>query len=136
MSQENVEVVRRWIEFYNGRDTDGLMQLTTSDYEMKSVFADVESGGIFRGYAGFPFEYFKTLDDAYDQFQLVVQDFIDVGAAVLMVAHIEWRGRASGAEGQAARKGAGFIAVHDQTPVLCGILPERCLRRTWRSSSD
>jgi len=43
MSQENVEVVRRWIEFYNGRDTDGLMQLTTSDYEMKSVFADVES---------------------------------------------------------------------------------------------
>jgi ketosteroid isomerase-like protein len=101
MSRENVEVVRRWIEFYNRRDTDGLMQLTTSDYEMKSVFADVESGGIFRGYAGFPFEYFKTLDDAYDQFQLVVQDFIDVGAAVLMVAHIEWRGRGSGVEGRA-----------------------------------
>ncbi len=100
MSQENVEVVRRWIEFYNRRDTDGLMQLTTSDYEMKSVFADVESGGIFRGYAGFPFEYFKTLDDAYDQFQLAVQDFIDVGAAVLVVAHIEWRGRGSGAEGR------------------------------------
>lgn len=100
MSQEDVEVVRRWIEFYNGRDTDGLMQLTTSDYEMKSVFADVESGGIFRGYAGFPFEYFKTLDDAYDQFQLVVQDFIDGGAAVLVVAHIEWRGRGSGAEGR------------------------------------
>jgi ketosteroid isomerase-like protein len=105
MSQENVEVVRRWIEFYNGRDTDGLMQLTTSDYEMKSVFADVESGGIFRGYAGFPFEYFKTLDDAYDQFQLVVQDFIDVGAAVLMVAHIEWRGRGSGAEGRGFHRG-------------------------------
>ncbi len=100
MSQENVEVVRRWIEFYNGRDTDGLMQLTTSDYEMKSVFADVESGGIFRGYAGFPFEYFKTLDDAYDQFQLVVQDFIDVGEAVLMVGHMQWRGRGSGAEGR------------------------------------
>src|SRR2546423_15062117 len=75
------------------------MELTTSDYEMKSVFADVESGGIFRGYAGFPFEYFKTLDDAYDQFQLVAQDFIDVGAAVVMIAHIEWRGGGSGAEG-------------------------------------
>ena len=100
MSPENVEVVRRWIEFYNRRDTDGLMQLTTSDYEMKSVFAEVESGGIFRGYAGFPFEYFKTLDDAYDQFELIAQDFIDVGAAVLLVAHIEWRGRESGAEGR------------------------------------
>ena len=100
MSPENVEVVRRWIEFYNRRDTDGLMQLTTSDYEMKSVFAEVESGGIFRGYAGFPFEYFKTLDDAYDQFELIAQDFIDAGAAVVLVAHIEWRGRGSGAEGR------------------------------------
>ena len=67
---------------------------------MKSVFAAIESGGIFRGYAGFPFEYFKTLDDAYEQFELAPQDFIDVGAAVLMVAHIDWRGRASGAEGR------------------------------------
>jgi len=100
MSQENVEIVRRWVEFYNERDTDGLIRLTTPDYEMKSVFAGVESGGIFRGYAGFPFEYFKTLDDAYEQFELVAEDFIDVGAAVLMVAHIDWRGRGSGAEGR------------------------------------
>ena len=100
MSQENVNIVRRWVEFYNERDTDGLIQLTTPDYEMKSVFAGVESGGIFRGYAGFPFEYFKTLDDAYEQFELVPEDFIDVGAAVLMVAHIDWRGRGSGAEGR------------------------------------
>jgi len=100
MSQENVEVIRRWVEFYNRRATDGLMQLTTSDYEMKSVFVNIEAGGIFHGHAGFPFEYFKTLDDAYDEFQLVAQDFIDAGAAVLMIAHIEWRGRGSGAEGR------------------------------------
>ena len=100
MSQENVEIVRRWVELYNERDTDGLIELTTPDYEMKSVFAGVESGGIFRGYAGFPFAYFKTLDEAYEQFTLVPQDFIDVGAAVLMVAHIDWRGRGSGAEGR------------------------------------
>ncbi len=100
MSEENVEVVRRWVEFYNRRDTDGLIELTSPDYEMKSVFAGVESGGIFRGYAGFPFEYFKTLDEAYEEFQLVPQEFIDVGAAVLMEAHIDWRGRGSGAEGR------------------------------------
>src|SRR2546423_15062116 len=83
------------------------MELTTSDYEMKSVFADVESGGIFRGYAGFPFEYFKTLDDAYDQFQLVAQDFIDVGAAVVVIDHIEGRGGGGGGEGG----GQPFAAV-------------------------
>jgi len=100
MSEQNVEIVRRWVGFYNRRDTDGLIELTTPDYEMKSVFAGVESGGIFRGYAGFPFEYFKTLDEAYEQFELVPQEFIDVGAAVLMVAHIDWRGRGSGAAGR------------------------------------
>ena len=100
MSQENVEIVRRWIDFYNQRDTDGLIQLTSPDYEMKSVFAGVESGGIFRGYAGFPFEYFSTIDDAYEEFKLDAEDFIDVGAAVLMVANIAWRGRESGAEGR------------------------------------
>ena len=100
MPQQNVEIVRQWIEFYNRRDTDGLIQLTTPDYEMKSVFAGVEAGGIFRGHSGFPFEYFEAIDDAYEQFELVAQDFIDVGAAVVMVADIHWRGKGSGAAGR------------------------------------
>ena len=33
MSQENVEIVRRWLDPYNQRDTDGLIQLTTTDCE-------------------------------------------------------------------------------------------------------
>jgi ketosteroid isomerase-like protein len=100
MSQENVAIVRRWVEFYNQRDTDGLIRLNTPDYEMKSVFAGVESGGIFRGHAGFPFAYFDSIDDAYERFELVARDFIDAGAAVVMVADIAWRGAESGAEGR------------------------------------
>jgi ketosteroid isomerase-like protein len=100
MSQENVDVVRRWVEFYNRRDTDGLIQLNTSDYEMKSVFAGIESGGIFRGYAGFPFAYFQEIDEAYERFELVAQDYIDAGAAVVMVGEMAWRGKGSGAEGR------------------------------------
>jgi ketosteroid isomerase-like protein len=100
MSEENVEVVRRWIEYYNQRDTDGLIGLTTPDFEMKSVFADIESGGVFRGYEGFPFAYFKALDDAYEHFELEGLDFIDAGAAVIFVADIHWRGTGSGAEGR------------------------------------
>ena len=100
MSQANVDIVRRWIDFYNRRDTDGLIGLTTADYEMKSVFAGIESGGIFRGHEGFPFEYFRSIDDSYESFQLIAEDFIDAGAAVLMVAEIVWRGTESGAEGR------------------------------------
>ena len=75
------------------------MSLTTSDYEMKSVFAGVESGGIFRGHEGFPFAYFRTLDDAYATFHLVADEFVDAGAAVLMAGRMDWQGRGSGAEG-------------------------------------
>jgi ketosteroid isomerase-like protein len=99
MSERNVEIVRRWIELYNARDTDGLIALNTPDYEMKSVFAEVESGGIFRGKAGFPYAYFRAIDDSYERFELVPDEFIDAGAAVVMAAEIRWRGHESGAEG-------------------------------------
>jgi ketosteroid isomerase-like protein len=101
VSRENVEIVRRWVEFYNRRDTDGLISLTAPDYEMKSVFAGIESGGMFRAYTGFPFAYFKEIDEAYEQFALVPTEWIDAGAAVVMVADISWRGGASGAAGSA-----------------------------------
>ena len=100
MSQENVDVVRRWVEYYNRRDTDGLIGLNTADYEMKSRFADVESGGIFRGYAGFPFAYFAAIDEAYERFELDARNFIDAGAAVVMEAEIDWCGKESGVEGR------------------------------------
>lgn len=100
MSEQNVEIVRRWCDLYNARDFDGLIALNTEDFEMRSVFAGVESGGIFRGAAGFPFKYFEAIDDAYERFHLAASDFIDAGAAVVMVAEIEWRGKGSGAEGR------------------------------------
>jgi len=98
MSQENVEVVRRWTEAYNRRDIDGLLELSDVDIEFRSIFAAIETGGVFRGQPGV-FAYFKTLDDAYERFEVVPQDIIDAGAAALVVAQAEWRGRDSGAEG-------------------------------------
>jgi ketosteroid isomerase-like protein len=98
MSQQDVEVVRRWIELFNRRDTTGLIRLTEPDFEMKSLLLAIESD--FRGDADFPHAYFEALDDAYDHFQSVPEDFIDAGAAVLVVTHLHWRGKGSGAHGQ------------------------------------
>ena len=88
MSQENVDVVRRWIDGYNRRDMDGLVELTSPDLEVQSVFEFD-----FRGYEGLR-AYFMELDGAYDDFQVVPSDLIDAGAAVLMVANAKWRGKA------------------------------------------
>jgi ketosteroid isomerase-like protein len=99
VSERNIETVRRWIGFYNARDTDGLISVTSADYEMKSVFAGLEQGGLFRGHEGFPFAYFAEIDDAYEHFELVTENLIDAGAAVVMEGAMRWRGRGSGAEG-------------------------------------
>ena len=40
------------------------------------------------------------LSDAYDHFQVLPTEFIDAGAAVVVDGRAEWRGKASGAEGQ------------------------------------
>jgi ketosteroid isomerase-like protein len=100
MSQKNVEIVRRFIEAYNRRDFDGLIELIDATFEFRSRFVGIES--VHRASEGFPFTYFKMLDEAYDRFEVVLSEFIDAGAAVLAAGHAEWRGKASGAQGETA----------------------------------
>ena len=96
MSRENVEVVRRWVEAYNQRDIEGLLELSHPDIEFRSVFAGIESGGAFRGSEGV-YEYFKAIEDAYESFHLLPHEFHDAGAAVVLEAQAVWTGRGSGA---------------------------------------
>jgi ketosteroid isomerase-like protein len=93
----NIETVRRWIDAYNRRDIDAVVGLTDPRFEFRSIFVSIET--VFRGYEGL-YAYFKTLDDAYERFQVVPRDVIDAGAAVLMPANVEWRGKESGATGE------------------------------------
>ena len=96
MSQENVEIARRWNAAYNRRDMEALFALTASDFEFRSIFLSMES--IYRGHEGLG-AYFEAIEDAYERFVVVVDEFIDAGAAVLVAANVEWRGKESGAEG-------------------------------------
>jgi hypothetical protein len=43
MSQENVEIVRRWIGDYNRRHTEGLIGLTDPEFVFRSYFVTIES---------------------------------------------------------------------------------------------
>ena len=105
MSQENVEIVRRWNAAYNRRDMETLFALTAADFEFRSIFLTMES--IFRGHEGLD-AYFEAIEDAYERFVVAADEFIDAGAAVLVVAHVEWRGKESGAEGTMPLCGRGM----------------------------
>ena len=98
MSQENVEIVQRFIEAYNRRDFEGIIELMDPTFEFRSRFVGIES--VHRASEGFPYTYFQMLDEAYDHFEVVLSEFIDAGAAVLAAGHAEWRGKASGAGGE------------------------------------
>jgi ketosteroid isomerase-like protein len=96
MSQENVEIVRRWNAAYNRRDFETLMELTDPDLEFRSLFVGIES--VFRGYDGLR-AYFDGIESAYARFEIPAERFFDAGAAVLVECRIAWRGKESGAEG-------------------------------------
>ena len=98
MSQENVEVVRRFLEVYNRRDFEAIIEVIDPTFEFRSRFVGIES--VHRASEGFPQSYFTMLDEAYDHFEVVLGEFIDAGAAVLTVGHAEWRGKASGVQGE------------------------------------
>ena len=79
MSRENVEVVRRFFEVYNRRDFEGILGVIDPTFEFRSRFVGIES--VHRASEGFPYSYFKMLDEAYDRFEVVLDEFIDAGAA-------------------------------------------------------
>src|SRR4051794_2521306 len=96
MSQQNVEMVRRWNAAYNGRDFETLLALTDPAIEFRSIFVGIES--VFHGHDGFR-AYFDQIDDAYDTFQVIPEAYLDAGAAVLLITRAEWRGKESGVGG-------------------------------------
>jgi ketosteroid isomerase-like protein len=96
MSQESVEIVRRWNTAYNDRDFETLIDLTDPDFEFRSIFVGIES--VFRGHDGLR-AYFEGIESAYARFEIWPERFFDAGAAVLLDCRIEWRGNESGVEG-------------------------------------
>jgi ketosteroid isomerase-like protein len=100
MSQANVDALQVWIDAFNRRDIDGLLELSDRDIEFRSILAPMMQGeSVFRGPEGIH-AYFESLDEAYDRVELVPSELIDAGAAVVVVEHVAWRGRESGAEGR------------------------------------
>src|SRR4051794_17673947 len=99
MSQENVEIVRRFLDAYNHRDHGAMVELIDPTFEFRSRFVGIES--VHRGSEGLH-TYFEMLDGAYEHFELDLREYLDAGAAVLAAGHAVWRGKASGAEAETA----------------------------------
>ena len=104
MSQENVEIVRRFIEHWN----------ETRDFPWELVDADIVYvidppawlAGTYRGHAELKDVLRRTLE-VYDEFRFEVDDLVPVGEQVVSLGGVRVRGALSGA-GAVQAGGAGL----------------------------
>ena len=95
MSEENVQLVRRFMKAANRRDFETMDSLISDDLVFRSMFAASE-GRVFRGHAGLR-EYFEAVEDSFDDLELPVDEALDAGGeTVVLVVRVRGRGKASG----------------------------------------
>jgi ketosteroid isomerase-like protein len=96
VSQENVEIVRRFMDHWN-ETGEFLWALIDPD----AVFEiDPESfvAGTYRGYEGIG-ELVRLTAEVFDEFRYEAEDIVDAGDSVLVLGRIHARGIQSGASG-------------------------------------
>jgi hypothetical protein len=91
MSQENVEVLRRWYETANRRDDAGLQYLDPElEFRTAGIFPDMET--VYRGREEFVSFLYKFAEP-WEELWLEPDRYFDIGARVLVLAHFHAKGR-------------------------------------------
>jgi ketosteroid isomerase-like protein len=95
MAKENVETVKRLMEAVNRRDIDTLAELTSADLQWFPVFAARVEGDVYRGREGIE-TFLGEVDETWEEFRPVPEDYHDLGDRVLALGRLKTRGRGSG----------------------------------------
>jgi ketosteroid isomerase-like protein len=95
MSRENVEILKRWVDAFNRRDLDALMETVTPDFALLAAMADTIDGNSFQRREGME-AFFVDVDSAWEELRLIYDEYRDLGDRVLVLGRLEGRGRGSG----------------------------------------
>ena len=95
MSVTYIELVRLGVDAVNHRDLGTLDAIWSEEGEFHSTFAASE-GRVFRGRQAFR-DYFETLDEAFDDMRVEVEEITEVGEdRLVVVLRVSGRGKGSG----------------------------------------
>jgi ketosteroid isomerase-like protein len=96
MSQENIEVVRRGYEAFARRDIDTVLAALDPAIEVRAgAGAEVMGEELYHGHAGF-LKYAQAWLESWDEYQLIPEEFTDIGGHVVTVYRAVGRGKGSG----------------------------------------
>jgi len=104
MSQQNVELVRRFLDAFNARDADTLVRLSAEDCEWRPFRAQLE-GIVYRGHEGVR-QFLSDMDEDWETFRIDAIEFHDRGERVALIGQVRARGRGSSMEIEST---AGFV---------------------------
>ena len=100
MSRQNVEIVRRGYELYAAGDLEGVAGLFAEDAELADAgglgVADTAAGTRY-GPEGF-LRATEEAVEAFEDYRVDAEEFIDAGESVVVPVRVSGRGRASGAK--------------------------------------
>ena len=97
MSQENVEIVRRFAEGWERADWDGMAELADPNIELHGTVGGVEEGRVRRGVGEIRRD-FESNEEIWDEHRVEIQELIDAGDRVVIYQREYQRGKLSGVE--------------------------------------
>ncbi|MEA2334122.1 MAG: hypothetical protein QOG40_612 [Solirubrobacteraceae bacterium] len=97
MSEENVELVRRFVVAFNESNLDALYELTTLDFEFAPYLATLIETTVYRGHDGLR-RYFADVDAAWGTIRVRLDEVRDLGDQVFSAGELYGKGRSSGLE--------------------------------------
>jgi ketosteroid isomerase-like protein len=97
MSEENVEIVRRFGELWERSDWDGMTELAHPQVEMHATVGGVEEGRVRHGIDAIRRDY-EMAEETWDEHRIEVERVIDAGDQVVLLHRETMRGKSSGVD--------------------------------------
>ena len=98
MSEENVNVVRAFLDATTRRDMARVVELADPEIELHGTVGGVEEGRIYRGLAEVIREYDQVDGEAWEERRIEPEGFLDADDDVVVMFHEFRRGKGSGVE--------------------------------------
>jgi ketosteroid isomerase-like protein len=96
MSEENVEIARRFFGFWPDRDFSAIEEFMGPDGVI-DMSRNVFNPGIYRGFDGFQ-DWLAVVDETWDDFRADPEEFIEVGDSLVTAVRVSGIGRSSGVQ--------------------------------------
>ena len=99
LSQENVEAFKRFMDGFNRRNVEAMLEEVDAGVEWRPAAPVALGGGatVYRGHAGIP-DGIRDLHDSFAELQIEISEIQEVGDGVVGIGRIRTRGKGSGVE--------------------------------------